>query len=565
MPAKGRLLGFVKNLGSVVGANVVSAALGFLVLALLSRRLSPADFGVLSPIISVLDLGQVLIDSIVAAGAVHVAVQKLKSHPAQAGMAFMIAFCIRMGTAAAVAILGWPAAPWLSNLLFETPEWTTELRLALTAIPAIAVYLSALSVLQARQDFPRLSVATMYKNTLRIGFLLLLAGAVGTTLWMVTEINAGTERIADLRAPTALASQRLSARVEGSLAALRGYLLTGKDTFKLTRAGNWAAIDDTSAQLDQLSAGWTNQKNKDAWAQFKAISAEFRAAQAKVEAAANPTDPAPALALLVSEAAPRAEQLLTLLEGPMDAQGVRSGGMVTDQSAMLEADNGVVATEAKTLNLAQMVILVVGLIGGGAIAIVTARSITRPLIGMTGAMGRLAENDLTVEVPARERRDEIGRMAEAVEVFKQNGLRVRDMNAAEAARAEVARRRSEAMSQLMEALSGVVDAAVQGNFKRRIELALEEQDLQSVAGSVNDLVGTVDRGLTETGTVLSALARTELTARMEGEYRGSFAKLKQDTNAVVDNLTQVVGQIKGTSGALKSATGEILAGANDLA
>ena len=287
---------------------------------------------------------------------------------------------------------------------------------------------------------------------LYIGFaivLLLLAGAVGTTLWMVTEINAGTERIADLRAPTALASQRLSARVEGSLAALRGYLLTGKDTFKLTRAGNWAAIDDTSAQLDQLSSGWTNQKNKDAWAQFKAISAEFRAAQAKVEAAANPTDPAPALALLVSEAAPRAEQLLTLLEGPMDAQGVRSGGMVTDQSAMLEADNGVVATEAKTLNLAQMVILVVGLIGGAAIAIVTARSITRPLIGMTGAMGRLAENDLTVEVPARERRDEIGRMAAAVDVFKQNGLRVRDMNAAEAARAEVARRRSEAMSQLM--------------------------------------------------------------------------------------------------------------------
>ena len=395
--------------------------------------------------------------------------------------------------------------------------------------------------------------------------LLLLAGAVGTTLWMVSDISAGTKRIADLRAPTALASQRLSARVEGSLAALRGYMLTGKDAFKLTRAGDWIGIDQASAQLDQLSSHWTNQKNKDAWAEFKTISAEFRKAQAAVEAAVNPTDPAPALALLVSEAAPRAEKLLTLLEGPMDAQGARSGGMVANQSEMLDTDNDVVAAEAGTLSIMQLVILAIGLLGGGTIAVVTARSITRPLVDMTGAMGRLAENDLTVEVPARERRDEVGRMAAAVDVFKQNALKVRDLNAAEAARAEAVLRRSEAMSQLMQALSSVVDAAVQGNFKRRIELNLEEQDLQNVATNVNDLVATVDRGLTETGTVLSALARTELTARMEGDYRGSFAKLKQDTNAVVDNLTQVVGQLKGTSGALKSATGEILAGANDLA
>jgi O-antigen/teichoic acid export membrane protein len=205
MPVQHRLFGFVKNLGSVVGANVASAGLGFLVLALLSRRLSPADFGVLSPIMSVLDLGQVLIDSIVAAGAVHVAVQKLKSDPSHADMAFKIAFCIRMGTAAAVAILGWPAAPWLSNLLFETTAWTTELRLALTAIPAIAVYLSAMSVLQARQDFMRLSVATMYKNTLRIGFLLALVGAgtltVGTAAWAICLAAVITALLAVFTAP----------------------------------------------------------------------------------------------------------------------------------------------------------------------------------------------------------------------------------------------------------------------------------------------------------------------------------------------------------------------------
>jgi methyl-accepting chemotaxis protein len=51
---------------------------------------------------------------------------------------------------------------------------------------------------------------------------------------------------------------------------------------------------------------------------------------------------------------------------------------------------------------------------------------------------------------------------------------------------------------------------------------------------------------------------------MEGDYRGSFAQLMQDTNAVADKLTAIVGQLKQTSRDLRTATGEILSGANDL-
>jgi methyl-accepting chemotaxis protein len=51
---------------------------------------------------------------------------------------------------------------------------------------------------------------------------------------------------------------------------------------------------------------------------------------------------------------------------------------------------------------------------------------------------------------------------------------------------------------------------------------------------------------------------------MEGDYRGAFARLKDDTNAVVDKLTGILARLKKTSYDLKNATGEILAGANDL-
>ena len=82
--------------------------------------------------------------------------------------------------------------------------------------------------------------------------------------------------------------------------------------------------------------------------------------------------------------------------------------------------------------------------------------------------------------------------------------------------------------------------------------------------SVNNLVETVDRGIGETGEVLSALAQTDLTQRVEGDYEGAFGQLKTDTNAVAEKLTEIVGQLSETSRALKTATGEILSGANDL-
>jgi methyl-accepting chemotaxis protein len=51
---------------------------------------------------------------------------------------------------------------------------------------------------------------------------------------------------------------------------------------------------------------------------------------------------------------------------------------------------------------------------------------------------------------------------------------------------------------------------------------------------------------------------------MQGNFSGAFAKLKNDANAVAETLSDVVGQLKQTSRSIKTATGEILSGANDL-
>ncbi len=209
---------------------------------------------------------------------------------------------------------------------------------------------------------------------------------------------------------------------------------------------------------------------------------------------------------------------------------------------------------------------------GGALLLIAAiagllfsRSVTKPITGLTGTMKALAEGDLAVEVKGSARNDEIGEMARTVEVFRENALKVTSMTEEERAGSE--RRRLERtlmMQALQQAFGEVVDAAVKGDFSKRVEAEFPDRELNGLAASVNNLVDTVDRGLGETGRVLSALAQTDLTHRVEGEYDGAFEQLKTDTNAVAEKLSEIVGRLRETSRTLKTATSEILSGANDL-
>ncbi len=193
------------------------------------------------------------------------------------------------------------------------------------------------------------------------------------------------------------------------------------------------------------------------------------------------------------------------------------------------------------------------------------RSITKPISRLTGTMGRIAEGELDTEVAGTKRSDELGAMARAVQVFRENGLQMAKMTDADAARIiRDQQARSAMMAELRTAFGDVVDAAGAGDFSRRVTATFADPELNALAGSVNNLVTTVDGGLGETSQVLSALAQADLTQRVEGRYDGAFARLKDDTNAVADKLSEIVSQLKDTSRGLKTATGEILSGANDL-
>jgi methyl-accepting chemotaxis protein len=228
--------------------------------------------------------------------------------------------------------------------------------------------------------------------------------------------------------------------------------------------------------------------------------------------------------------------------------------------------------KAKIVALQDQVLLLLGglslavFLVAGLVVFVASRRLMRPLGRLAAAMEDVVEDPASAQVPYVDLGNEVGLMARSVEVFRQNGVRVTEMTDSERDASEKRGiERAAMMAQLRDAFGAVVDAAVEGDFSHRVEEAFPDEQLNALARSVNGLVSTVANGLDETGDVLAALAQTDLTRRVEGEYSGAFDKLKSDTNAVADRLTEIVGQLRQTSRSVRTATGEILSGATDLA
>ena len=254
--------------------------------------------------------------------------------------------------------------------------------------------------------------------------------------------------------------------------------------------------------------------------------------------------------------------------GAFDATFKALEGKMADVSDAIEAANArsaaTAAGNATMADIANWGGLAIFLLLAGAIAVLSRTLIARPLADTTASLTKLAGGDLDVAPIEQSAIREVAEMGRALDVFR--GVLQNRAELAKVADAAAATNttRVERTGALNAELSTVVGAAILGDFTKRVRTDLGDAELDSLAQSVNNLVETFDRGITETGQVLSALAEADLTHRMNGQFAGALARLKADTNAVGDKLTDVVTQLRGTSRTLKTATGEILAGANDL-
>ncbi|WP_305791903.1 methyl-accepting chemotaxis protein [Luteimonas sp. YGD11-2] len=113
-------------------------------------------------------------------------------------------------------------------------------------------------------------------------------------------------------------------------------------------------------------------------------------------------------------------------------------------------------------------------------------------------------------------------------------------------------------------LAGVLQAAAAGDLSQRIGLEGKQGFYLQLAGQLNRLLDANGKSLEGISNVLQALAEGDLTARMEGDYQGVFAQMRDDANRTVTQLTSLVGSIQRASRAINTASSEIVSGNNDL-
>jgi methyl-accepting chemotaxis protein len=249
------------------------------------------------------------------------------------------------------------------------------------------------------------------------------------------------------------------------------------------------------------------------------------------------------------------------LKKALDAQKV-----VTDTVKVYStySGNALAAARANALASSSMAMLVAAIsaiafivIGGAISTIVARRGIVGPIRSLTQAMSRLAQGEMDAISVDTTRKDEIGEMAGAVEVFRNNALAMRELKAQEA----VLHERS---SDLQSSISTVVAAAVAGNFSSRINKDYQNQDLNRFAAGVNELVSSVDKAITEMRRVIAALADCDLTQSMSGQFQGAFAELQANVNQTMVQLRGTMNNIRGSAGTINNNSAELSSAANDL-
>ncbi len=214
------------------------------------------------------------------------------------------------------------------------------------------------------------------------------------------------------------------------------------------------------------------------------------------------------------------------------------------------------ATEnARTTAQTAALLTVAALLLGFALSWLIARSITRPVMAMAGAMRRLADGDTGVAIPATGRRDEVGAMAGAVAVFRDNLIRSRDLErAAKAMEAQTAEERRTSMMRLADAFEHSVRGIVDGVATSAAQMKDAASTLSTMADRTADQSRVVAAASEETASSVQTVASaTEQLSASVGE----ISRQVTTSTDIVQEAGQEAQRMRATMDALVRAAGEI--------
>lgn len=340
--------------------------------------------------------------------------------------------------------------------------------------------------------------------------------------------------IIGLNSYTVVTGYRISDIVDGTLRAKNNEVKVGQITTEVhkTRTLVWQALatkDDqhwaatreqvvtVQTDLDALLASTLDPKRQAEIKGFQKAFDKYKDLLARLHDAADTADDlkAPAVAKLLEESRGVVHELL-------DSVAVMARDYSGARETRAAAAQGLIGDLKNYSYLIGALATLIGVL----LWWLTSRSIASPIQRMCGVMTSLASGDFTVHVPERNRKDEIGEMAKAIDVFKDNGRQVEALrHDQEEAAARQARQRQADLAEMATQFENSVMGIVRTVSTSSSQMHEAAESLSSTARQTSDLAGG------------AAAASNQATANVQ-----TVASAAEELSASIAEIGQQVGQ-----------------------
>ena len=229
-----------------------------------------------------------------------------------------------------------------------------------------------------------------------------------------------------------------------------------------------------------------------------------------------------------------------------------------------------VSGEAGDLRLFVLGIGAAALAIGGVLAWRVGQGVARPLAAMTRAMQRLAAGDYRVSVPAFQRRDELGEMARAVQVFQDALIAKQAADEQAALEADAKMRRAERLDRVTRSFEQNVSVLTQGLAGAATEMEATAQAMTATAEHTARESATAMGAAAQTSanvqTVAAASEEMSASIREIGQQVGQSARIAHQAAEEADRTDALVGQLAAAAERIDAIVGMIstIAGQTNL-
>lgn len=374
------------------------------------------------------------------------------------------------------------------------------------------------------------NLKTKTKFMIGVGFPLLCLIAVGlealTSLHKLTESNRWVNHTYEVLS----VSDSIVASAVNMETGMRGYLLAGKeeflDPYKQGQANTYKSI----AELQQTVSDNPPQvaRLEEAANVLKDWQANITEPYIKMRGEVGNGQTMNDIANIVGEA--RGKQYFDKFRQIM-------ADFRAEEAKLIDVRKAENAERVSTTNTIIIATIAIALTVGIGLAILIGNGISGPINRMTAAMAKLAGGDLEVEIIGLDRGDEIGDMAKATQVFKENAQKMEELQKQQA---ESEKRAAEQQKAAMNKMADEFEASV----KKVVEnVSSAAQQMQTSAGNLSAIAEETNRQ-----SISVAAATEQASANVE-----SAASATEELSVSINEINQ---QIDGASELAQSASVE---------